>query len=251
MRAGFLAETPKVLAHRGASASAPENTLAAVRLAAGQGAGWVEVDVAVTADGTAVIHHDDRLERCTSGSGWLLAHRYEELSVLDAGSWFAPEFAAERIPTLEALLALAVELDIGLNLEIKPLSGWEEPTAAAMIETLKKWWRERCPLLISSFSPISLRVVRERLANVPRAYNAMVVPPDWEQRLEYAGCIGIHCHGEAQLDPGTVASVKSTGKRMLCFTVNDAAQARRLLGWGVDGVITDHPGRMIQALANL
>lgn len=248
MAPGFLAECPKVIAHRGASGVAPENTLAAIRAAAEQGARWVEVDVAVTADGVPVIHHDDRLERCTNGRGWLLAHSHQELKGLDAGSWFAPRFAGESLPTLEALLALAMDLGIGLNLEIKPLTGWEEPTASAAVKSLQEFGQDKCPLLLSSFSLAALRVAQALLPAVPRAYNAMVVPPDWQERLAAADCVGIHCHCEAKLDPETIRSVNAAGKKILCFTVNDTALARRLLDWGVDGLITDHPGRLIAAL---
>ena len=144
--------------------------------------------------------------------------------------------------------AVVVRAAIGLILEIKPLSGWEEPTAMAAVETLKRVWQGSSPLLISSFSLTALQVAKRELPTVPRAYNAMVVPPDWRQRLDIADCIGIHCHYEARLNADTVRAVRAAGKKILCFTVNELDAGQRLLDWGVDGLITDHPGRLIASL---
>src|SRR5262245_86406 len=95
---------PPLIAHRGASAYAPENTLAAFKKAKELGAQWLEFDVQLTACGEIVVFHDERLERTTNGRGWIHEKPYSYLKTLDAGSWFNSQFAGEKIPTLvEAL----------------------------------------------------------------------------------------------------------------------------------------------------
>ena len=104
---------PRLIGHRGAAAAAPENTLASLRKAKELGASWVEFDVKLTRDGCPVLIHDERLERTTSGRGEVALTTLEELQKLDAGGWFAPAFRGERVPTLEAALALCAELGLG------------------------------------------------------------------------------------------------------------------------------------------
>ncbi len=98
------ASRPWVVAHRGYSARYPENTLCAFEAAIDAGADVVELDVGLSADRVPFVLHDATLERTTNGRGPLHAHRATELEALDAGSWFAPEFAGERLPTLQAVL---------------------------------------------------------------------------------------------------------------------------------------------------
>jgi glycerophosphoryl diester phosphodiesterase len=242
----LLSDLGRVIAHRGASGEAPENTLEAMRLAASQGARWLEVDAMVTADGRAVLHHDNHLDRCTNGSGYLLAHSYDQVAKLDAGSWFAPQYSGARIPTVEALLDLVDELSLGLNVELKPVSGWEEPTAEIVCATLRQNWQQRTPLLLSSFSQESLKVARRMLPNVARGYVANVVPPNWPERMDVADCASLHCHHYQLLTASTAAAVKAAGKVLLCFTVNHADDAARLMSWGVDAVFSDYPARIIE-----
>src|SRR5271154_6533668 len=110
---------PCVIGHRGAAASAPENTLAGLRRAKALGRSWVEFDVRLPGDGALVLCHDPRLDRTTSGSGLVSATSLAAIRELDAGSWFDPSFAGERVPTLDEVLSLASELDLGANIEIK------------------------------------------------------------------------------------------------------------------------------------
>ena len=95
-----------VIGHRGAAARAPENTLAGLRRARELGAAWVEFDVMLTADRVPVLIHDETLERTTTGRGEVARHTAAEIRALDAGGWFAPEFAGERVPTLAEAVAL-------------------------------------------------------------------------------------------------------------------------------------------------
>ena len=110
---------PSVIGHRGAKAISPENTIAGIRTAKAWGTTCVEVDVMLTLDGIPVIHHDNTLDRCTSGTGSLSAQTWEQLQELDAGSHFGADFEGERIPTLTALVHECKQLGLALMVEIK------------------------------------------------------------------------------------------------------------------------------------
>lgn len=235
---------PSLLAHRGASAYAPENTAAAIRKAAELGATWCEVDVTISADQVAVIHHDPELDRCSSGTGLLVKHRLAELKMLDAGSWFAAEFANEKILTLTELIGLANALQLGLNLEIKPTLGLEEQTVLAM----QKAFAEIAPLqpiLLSSFNPYALKAAQQHLPSYTRALNSEAIPNDWQSKLEQLGASGLHFWNEFY-DTAKVKEIRQAGFNCMVFTVNDKATARRYLDEGVNAVFSDKP----QLLAN-
>src|SRR5690606_7499071 len=120
---------PTVIGHRGAARHAPENTLAGLRKAAELATPWVEFDVMLTADGTAVLHHDETLVRTTGLDRKMAATSYAELASLEAGSWFGAAFAGEPVPTLEEALACLGEQRLGANVEIKPTAGRQRETA--------------------------------------------------------------------------------------------------------------------------
>jgi len=152
---------PKVIGHRGAAAYAPENTLEGLREAARRGAGWVEFDVKLTADGMPIVFHDDALDRTTNAKGEVAAASLERIRGLDAGSWFGPAFAGARVPTLEEALRLVLEQGLGANIEIKPCPGREAETAErAVAEILRLWPAKRPPPLISSFKPACLAAAK-------------------------------------------------------------------------------------------
>lgn len=240
-------EISPVIAHRGASADAPENTRAAIELAARQGARWAEVDVTISADGIAVIHHDADLKRCSNGDGLVIQKRLAELKQLDAGSWFSEHYQGEKILTLTELLLLANQLELGLNLEIKPTIGREPETVWAIYQTLQQVSFEQ-PLLFSSFSLHALQSARRHMPHITRALNVEAIPADWQHRLEEADCAGLHFAKEF-FDAAQVRAIRAAGYHMLVFTVNDADTAQRLLQAGVDGVFTDLPQSLQQALA--
>ena len=237
---------PPVIAHRGASGSAPENTRAAIALAAHQGARWIEVDVTISADGIAVIHHDADLARCSDGSGLVIQKRLAELKQLDAGSWYAAEFAQERMLTLTELLVLANQLELGLNLEIKPTIGREPETVWAMHKALQQVPFEQA-LLFSSFSIHALQAARRHMPHVTRGLNVEAIPADWQHRLEEADCAGLHFAREF-FDAQAVKAIRAAGYHCMVFTVNDPDDARQLLQAGVDAVFTDFPQRLLQHL---
>jgi len=230
----------RIIAHRGASADAPENTLSALRLAAEQGASCVEIDVSISSDGIAFVHHDADLERCTNGTGLLCEHSAAELDQLSAGINKAG-FENEPLPRLSAVLALLVQHKLGLNLEIKPYAGLEQRTVDAIGSDIEAYWPEQLPLVLSSFSHASIDMARERLPGVARAPLVGAVPDDWQSLMQRYDAHNIHC-SEKLLTAEKARQVTGAGYGLYCYTVHDAVKAKTLLGWGVPGVLTDYPG---------
>ncbi len=235
-----------VVAHRGASGHAPENTEAAISLAARHGARWAEVDVTISADGFAVIHHDHDLQRCSNGNGLVILKRLAELKSLDCGSWFAAEFAGQKMLTLTDLLTLANHLELALNLEVKPTPGRESETVWAIARALESVPFEQ-PLILSSFNIHALHACCTHLPHITRALNTEAIPRNWQERLEEAGCQGLHFAKEFN-DPALVREIRAAGYHLMTFTVNDPDVAVALLRAGVSAVFTDFPQRMMQAL---
>jgi len=239
---------PRVMGHRGAAGLAPENTLASLRTAAAMGMTWVEFDVMLSGDGVPVLFHDDNLERITGRKAAMARTPSAELAKLDAGAWFGPGFSGEPIPSLEQALALAVELGFTPNIEIMPTPGRDAATAAVVVETIgRRWPKDRPSPLVSSFSREALDVARDRAPSLPRALIAWRLPRDWEAAAETLQCVSLHLRG-LRLRAKTSAKIKRAGYQLAAFTVNDPNRARRLIGLGVDCIITDRPDVIAQAL---
>jgi len=249
MRESHPAHMPKVIGHRGAAGLAPENTLAAIAAAADLGVQAVEFDATVDADGVARVQHDFDVERCSDGSGPIVLKGADELAALDAGSWFAPAFKGERIPRLDAALALVRKRGLTLNLEIKPTLGWEEPTARAVAATLAGAWRDGAPLLVSSMSTLALDTFHALMPEVTLGLITYAVPEPWLQRLERHHCNALHCH-HAFVTRELADAVHTSGHRLHVYTVNDAEQARALYAMGVDALFTDYPDRLLALAAD-
>src|SRR5690242_9247535 len=139
---------PRIIAHRGSPKAAPENTLASFRQAAKEGAKWIEFDAALTSDARVIVFHDDFLDRTSDGTGLMAETPFEVVKNLDAGSWFSPTFAGEMVPTLEEVIDLCAELDLGLNMELKIDPGREVELAAAALPIAAACWGDRKPLPI-------------------------------------------------------------------------------------------------------
>lgn len=238
------AHMPKVIGHRGACGSAPENTLASIARAARLGAPAVEFDATISSDGHAIVMHDFNVDRCSDGQGPVVLKTLDEISALDAGSWFAPEFKNERIPLLSDALALVAEKGMALNLELKPTLGWEEPTARAVAAVLQASWPQDARLLVSSMSTLALDVFYELMPDVPLGLISYAVPEQWRARLERHRCLSLHCY-RAFVTQELVDAVHASGHRLHVYTVNDAHEAEALFALGVDALFTDHPDRML------
>lgn len=235
---------PKVIGHRGACGSAPENTLASIALAAELGAEAIEFDVTITSDGHAIVMHDANVDRCSDGSGPVVLKSLDEVSQLDAGAWFAQKFRGERIPLLRDALAFVAEKDMALNLEIKPTLGWEEPTARAVAATLLDVWPSNVRVLVSSMSTLALDTFYTLMPDVPLGLITYAVPENWRERLERHRCLSLHCY-HAFVTKELVDAVHASGHRIHVYTVNDGERAKSLYAMGVDAIFTDHPDHLL------
>ena len=227
-----------MIAHRGASAVAPESTRAAIREAARAGADMVELDVQVTRDGRLIIFHDDRLERTTDGSGRVADARYSQLARLDAGSWFHQRFAGERILLVSQAIQV-VPRRMGINLELK-----RTPHRRALLRRLRRVVRRGRVvrrLLISSFDPHLLQPLHA--TGLPLALICRRAPDASLQRAIQLRCVAWHPF-HALATRRRIAQAHDAGLRVHAWTVNSRARARQLARWGVDGVFTNHPARL-------
>jgi glycerophosphoryl diester phosphodiesterase len=234
----------KIIAHRGASAVAPENTLIAIAKAAELGARSVELDVMLSSDGVPIIIHDTALDRTTNGTGPVAAQSYEALARRDAGTWFGDAFAGEKIPTLSDAIDLILDRKMALNLEIKPSPGEDRATARSAIEHLAGKWHDPTTLVLSSSSMGSLEVARDTARQWRRGLIVDVPPPHWRDVMANLQCASVHCAASAAT-PSLVEEIHAAGLKILTWTVNRPAQAATLFKNGVDGIFTDDPATMI------
>ncbi|MDQ6421360.1 glycerophosphodiester phosphodiesterase [Paenibacillus sp. LHD-117] len=239
--------TPINFAHRGASAYCPENTMAAFARAVELGATGIETDIQRTKDGKLVCIHDDSLLR-TAGLNRLVNDTdYEELSHLDAGSWFDPSFSGERVPTLDQLLQLAAQSELILNLELKNgvvlYPGMEAEVIAAVREA---GLANR--VVLSSFNHYSLALCKQL---APDIRTGILYMEGLFRPWEYAATLkadALHAYHYAVL-PEWVHDAAEAGIVYHPFTVNEDREMVRLIEAGVAGIITDYPDRLNALLA--
>jgi glycerophosphoryl diester phosphodiesterase len=223
---------PRIIAHRGGGSFAPENTLGAIRLGASLGFRAVEFDVMLAGDGTPLLIHDETTERTTGSRGEVSRLSYPELEKLDAGE-------GERIPTFQQAGELCRSLGLWANVEIKPARGRGRATGEAVARITRELWRgDPLPPLLSSFSVEALEAALATEPALPRGYLVDELPPGWEATASRLKCYAIHCNHE-KLTEAQARAIRAAGYALLCWTVNDAVAARRLLGWGVDCLVTD------------
>ena len=239
-------------AHRGARGHAPENTLLAFDLAFDLGADGIECDVQRSRDGELVIIHDGAVNRTTNGVGAVAALSFAELRALDAGvRWRIPQ----RIPTLAETVDLVRRRGGLLNLEIKGETVAEAIGTAEAVEpvlrALEESFRER--LLVSSFAHPAVARLKERLPWLRVA--ALYSGREWQRRDMLAPALAM---GAEAIHPGVglttaelVAQAHAKGLRVNVWTANRRATIRKLLTWGVDGLFSDYPERVIIARAQL
>ena len=230
---------PRIIAHRGGGHLAPENTLAGLRKAKELGFAGVEVDVMLAGDATPILMHDQTLERTTSGSGAVAQTAYADMRELDAGGWFAPEYAGERVPSFQRMGEFCIELGLWANVEIKPSTGFEAETGKVAALAARELWRD-APLqpLLSSFWPQALAAAQLAAPELPLGALMKSIRPDWQQCMQQLGCVSLHCDYRMLL-PQQVRAVRDAGYWLLCYTVNDPAIAQVLFDWGVDAIVTD------------
>lgn len=233
--------TEEVQAHRGASAVAPENTIAAFRAAREQGATWVELDVALLADGTPVVIHDVTLDRTTTGKGSVGAIAARDLAGLDAGGWFAPRFRGEKLSTLPEVLTALGELGLNVNVEIKQHA--HHKSLSQLAETVHNCLRQRpasVRVMISSFDAQCLKAMHALDPSYELAMLWSELPADWLDRVAAIPASAIHLNYRA-LSFSVLDRAQEKGITVRTWTCNDPAEMAPFWDAGLGGVITDDP----------
>lgn len=240
----------EIIGHRGASYLAPENTVAAVRLAFEVGADAAEIDVYLSSDGRIVVLHDETTER-TTNRDWVVArHTLAELRTLDAGSWKHAKYAGQRLPTLAEILAIVPDgkrlfIEIKCGAEILPelrrvlLATDKRPRETVLIdfnfETIvaaKRLMPDRPAYWLHGKSP--KRDKRTGRLGDP--------PGKLAERCRRAGLDGLNIAHDSRLDRTLLDFVHDSEMKLYVWTVNSPGDARRLIDLGIDGVTTDRPG---------
>lgn len=242
---------PLVVGHRGSAGAAPENTMAAFRMAADAGADMIEFDVRMTRDGELVVHHDRRLGRTSDGKGRVRALDAADLRAADAGLWFGRRFRGERIPLLADVLS-AVPRSVGLDIEVKTDGDRARlgAIARALARALRRARRHE-GVVVTSFDHGFLR----RLHRLDPAIRLGVLYVPVRDRFRSAGAIArrsgaaMFICSRRQLRRRHLREAHAAGVSVAVYGVNTAEDAAAAARAGVDIVITDHPGRILRTLS--
>ena len=230
------------IAHRGASAYAPENTLAAFDKAQELVAEHVEFDVHFSADGQVVVIHDDTVDRTTNGSGAVASFTLKQLKRLDAGSWFAGQFSGERIPTLGELLE-RYKARLHFHIEVK---GQAEHLSERTIDLVRGYgWADN--VTITSFQRARLEEARAYAPEIPAGWLAREVDESMVEQARRMGLAGICPHGDF-LDGELVDRLHQNGFMVRSWGVRDEEVMRRVVEAGADGMTIDFPDRLASYL---
>lgn len=236
---------PRVLAHRGGGKLAPENTLAALRTGLEHGFAAVEFDVMLSFDQVPLLMHDPVLGRTLLGEGLIAELSAAQLQRMDAGAWFEPRFAGEKVPLLSEVLHFCLQHKIWMNIEIKPSPGWERITGQVAAKAVADFYQAlpqalppaQMPLF-SSFSMAAMEAVQQTAPQIARALLFDRIPLNWRQQMEKYQACALHTN-HLHLTPDMAAQIKAAGYGLFCYTVNDVERARYLLSIGVDAFCTD------------
>jgi glycerophosphoryl diester phosphodiesterase len=232
---------PILLGHRGAKKYAPENTLAAFNLALEQGADGVELDAKLSADGIIVVHHDTTVNRTTDGKGRLSQLPFAALRELDAGSFFSEKFRGEKIPTLEEVFESIGRRAI-INVELTNYSTPHDSLVEKTCELVRRHALQKS-IIFSSFFAGNLKKAAALLPEVPRGLLTQAsVLGLWGRSFgfNFGDYAALHPY-ISDVTAQQVQRVHRLGRKINVWTVNTEEDIRRLIGWGVDGIITDDP----------
>jgi glycerophosphoryl diester phosphodiesterase len=232
---------PVIFAHRGASAHAPENTLAAFELALSHGADGIELDAKLSADGSVIVIHDPTVDRTTNGTGKVKDLTLADLRSLDAGTSFSDHFTAEKIPLLEEVFdSLGKRLFI--NVELTNYNTPRDHLVESVCMLVKKH-NLQTRVMFSSFYATNLSKAQGYLPEVPcgfLAYPSLLGA--WARSFGFAFGKYAALHPYlSDVTPQQVQRAHRLKSRVHVWTVNAEADMRRLFGWGVDGIFTDDP----------
>jgi glycerophosphoryl diester phosphodiesterase len=255
--------TPLVYAHRGSSAALPEHTLAAYLQALQDGADGLECDVRLTRDGHLVCVHDRRLERTSNGTGRVSGRTLAELDALDFGSWYLgaadepPDPDRVRLLTLDRLLTAVRDTgrQVRLLIETKHPTRYGSHVERRLVRLLRRHGlvrpRPDDPVRVSvmSFSPLALRQIRALAPQLPTVLLLEVLPPGLRPaRLPFGVRIAGPSISLLRARPALVPALQAAGNQVYVWTVNELDEIDLVLGYGVDGIITDRPRAVLDRL---
>lgn len=232
---------PVIFAHRGSSAHAPENTLAAFRLAIEHGADAIELDAKLSADDEVVVIHDATVDRTTNRNGPVRSFTAEEFGKMDAGSFFSDAYRGEPVPMLEQVFA-EVGKKIFINVELTNYASPQDALPEKVAKLVKAQHLEEW-VMFSSFYPFNLARIKKLLPDCPVAILALEGSKGWLTR-SFAGryyAPEILHPNLADTTKGLIEREHKRRRRVHTWTVNDPADLKRLFEWGIDGVFTDDP----------
>lgn len=235
-----------VIGHRGAMGTCPENTMVSFERALELGADWIEFDVHLSKDDVPVVIHDETLDRTTSGSGLVREHTLAQLKQLDAGGWFAPEFAGERVPTLDEVLAWASHRGVVVDIEIKNAPLYYAGIESAVADALERHGMlERAIVICFDHATVKrLKELNPRIATGV-LYAGRPVDPLSLARAARADALLPHW---AYVTREDVDAAHAAGLAVAPWATSDPATLRQLVAAGVDGVGTNHPDVMRRVL---
>jgi glycerophosphoryl diester phosphodiesterase len=233
--------SPILFAHRGASAHAPENTLAAFQLAAEHFADAIELDAKLSSDGVVVVMHDATVKRTTGGDGRVSHKTLAQLKAYDAGSWFSAQYAGERIPTLDEVFE-HMGRRLLINVELTNYTSPNDALVDGVVELVRKHQLEEW-VIFSSFHPVNLLKARRLLPEVPVAVLALEGKAGALSRSRVGRWISPHfIHPYvSDVNHDWLEKQHAYGRKVNVWTVNNPDQMRSLFRWGVDGIFTDDP----------
>ncbi|MGC9363684.1 MAG: glycerophosphodiester phosphodiesterase [Fidelibacterota bacterium] len=227
-----------ITAHRGASGTAPENTMIAIQRAIELGAGFSEIDVQETADGEIILLHDKTLER-TGGVVWNIWDTpYDSLKKIEVGSWFAPEYAGEPVPRLADVID-AVKGKIKLNIELK-INGHEKELVEKVVDLIhEKKFQSEC--IVTSFDLQSVQKVRQLDKNLKVGLIFSKYPENVDVFSLDVDLLSVKY---TLVDEEFMRKARASGKDVHVWTVNDSEMMQKLLDLGVTSIITNYPGKL-------
>ena len=231
----------EIIAHRGFSSIAPENTLAAFELAIARGASSIEFDIQLSADSVPVIFHDATLERITGVSGKVRDKNLSQLQTLDAGKWFGAEFLGQKIPTLKEALSILKNVDKFLYFDVKPHCEWLDSEVASFVNTLNDAGiKEKC--VITSFSDRFLGQVRRLsdglaighiVANL-EAYKTQLVKAVVNRDNLISSQYRVLLE-----NPALIQASRIQGVDIVAWTVDDRSDMQKLVDLGITRIVTN------------
>jgi glycerophosphoryl diester phosphodiesterase len=228
-----------VLAHRGASAYAPQNTIPSFKKALEMKAQGIELDVQLSSDGVPVIIHDFMLDKTTDLSGFVHTHSWQELRKADAGLWFGQEFRGTQIPSLEEVLAL-IPKDVLLNVEIKSITSLNQPVAPIVSQILNQETDRN--LIVSSFNHPILKEFQSLSPDVKLGILTANDFIDFPSYVESSGIRPYSIHPEASyLSSRFIGDCHKREWKVMTYTINSVPQSRMVESLGTDGIFSDYP----------